>query len=138
MIQDEVEFALMIAAGILVSVVVILLLAFQRRNAWLALAAGVLLGRIWSACDVGIRAANSLALVLLYIPVIFVAAGVITGLVYAGVQRLSGSAGIACASTIVAAIAIVWVVQALFHMGDYPSQVCPDNLPPWWPSWIPL
>jgi cation transporter-like permease len=103
-----------------------------------AVASGLLLGRIWSACDVGIRAANLIALTLLYMPVIFVAAAVITGLVYTGVQRLSGSVVVARASTVVAAMAIVWLVQALFHMGDYPSQVCSDNLPPWWPRWIPL
>jgi uncharacterized membrane protein YGL010W len=107
-------------------------------SAMAAIAAGVLLGRIWSACDVGINAANSLALVLLYIPVIFVVAAMITGLVYAGVQRLSGSAVLACTSAVVAAVAVVWIAQTVSHTGDYPSPTCPDNLPLWWPSWIPL
>jgi hypothetical protein len=107
-------------------------------SAMAAVVSGVLLGRIWSACEVGINAANSLALLLLYIPVIFVVAVVITGLVYTGVQRLSGSAVLACTSAVVAAVAVVWIAQALSHTGDYPSPTCPDNLPPWWPSWIPL
>jgi hypothetical protein len=107
-------------------------------SATAAIGSGFLLGRIWSACDVGINSANSIALLFLYIPVIFVVAAVITGLVYTGVQRISGSAVVASTSTVVAAVAIVWVVQVLFHMGDYPSPSCPDHLPPWWPGWIPL
>jgi hypothetical protein len=103
-----------------------------------AIASGLLLGRIWSSCDVGINSANSIALLFLYIPLTFVVAAVITGLVYTGVQRLSGSAGLASASTVVVAVAVVWLVLALSHTGDYPSAICPNSLPPWWPSWIPL
>ena len=107
-------------------------------SATAAIASGLLLGRIWSACDVGISSANSMALLFLYIPAIFVVAAAITSLVYLSVQLLSGSRMVAGASTVVAAVAVFWIVQVLFHFGDYPSPTCPDNLPPWWPGWIPL
>jgi hypothetical protein len=104
-----------------------------------AVATAMLLGRMWSACDVGINAAaNSMALAFFYIPVVFAVTAVFTGLVYALVQRLSGSTTLAVSSTVVVSIAVVWVALALLHGDDYPSPICTGNLPPWWPNWIPL
>ena len=103
-----------------------------------AIAAALLLGRIWSACDVGINAANSMSLLFFYVPVIFAVAAGMTFLAYTVVQRFSGSTVCACISAVAAAAAVVWVTQVLFHGADYPSPICADNVPPWWPDWIPL
>jgi hypothetical protein len=108
-------------------------------SAMAAIATALLLGRMWSACDVGINsAANSTALVFFYIPVVFAVTAVFTGLAYAVVQRLSSSTTFAVSSAVVVSIAVVWVALALLHGDDYPSPICTDNLPPWWPNWIPL
>ena len=103
-----------------------------------AVATAMLLGRMWSACDVGIgSSANSMAL-LFFIPVVFVVSMVITGAVYAVTQRVSHATALAGMAAAAAAVAVVWTTLWLFHGRDYPSPICDNNIPPWWPGWIPL
>jgi hypothetical protein len=54
------------------------------------------------------------------------------------VRRAGGSTTLACFSAVVAAVAVGWVTVSLFHGADYPSPICDNNVPLWWPSWIPL
>lgn len=108
-------------------------------SALAALATVMMLGRIWNTCDVGVNnSANSIALLLLYLPGVFTVAAVTTGLAYTGVRRLSGSTMLASFSVVIAAVAVGWVTLWLFHGDEYPSPICDNNIPPWWPSWIPL
>ncbi|WP_194838006.1 hypothetical protein [Nocardia sp. XZ_19_369] len=97
----------------------------------------ILLGRMWSACDVG-GAGNAMVLLLLYLPATFVVSVAVTGVVYAVTQRVSHRTSLACLAAVVAAVLIVWATLWLFHGGDYPTPICEDNIPPWWPDWIPL
>jgi hypothetical protein len=108
-------------------------------SAMAALATVMLLGRIWNSCDVGVNnSANSIALLSLYLPGVFIVAALVTVLAYAAVRRAGGSTSLACLSAVVVAVAVGWVAVSLFHGADYPSPICDNNVPVWWPSWIPL
>jgi hypothetical protein len=108
-------------------------------SAGAAVGTAMLLGRIWNACDVGVNSsANSMALLFFYIPVVFVVSVVLTGAVYATTQRVSRAPALAGGAAAIAAVAVVWATLSLFHGGDYPSPICDNNIPRWWPDWIPL
>lgn len=108
-----------------------------------AIAVVVLLSRMWAACDVGVNAsANTLGLLLFTAPLVAVAGGFSAGLTFWLIIRTGKrwSVMAACAGAVGAALIVVWIVVAAQHNpgGDYPSPLCVDNIPPWWPKAIPI
>ncbi|NBE57064.1 hypothetical protein, partial [Streptomyces boluensis] len=99
----------------------------------------VLLARAWVSCDIGVNAAaNSFPLLLVFIGLTVVGTlwwGVAWGLVGG---RYGVLPGLACA--VLGALLLVWGALAWLHAPDgYPAFSCPpDNVPPWWPEWVPL
>ncbi|MGV9669220.1 hypothetical protein ACWDPV_01325 [Gordonia sp. NPDC003504] len=107
-----------------------------------AVAVGVvyLLAAMWSACDVGVNAtANSGGLLFFDLPFLLIVLGFAMLPSYALVSRrnVAGALAVACGL----GIAVAWVYVAWRHNpgGDYPAPICPpDNVPGWWPGWIPI
>lgn len=105
----------------------------------------VLVGRAWAACDVGINAvANSYSLVLFMFPVLSCVNSVVVAAVFAiaggrlAQQGRLGWVG-AVALGLVAMAVVTWLLMATAGTpSDYPSPWCEGNVPPWWPSWIPV
>ncbi|MBC9711577.1 hypothetical protein H9Y04_03205 [Streptomyces sp. TRM66268-LWL] len=103
-----------------------------------ALCGVALVSRMWAACDVGVGAgANAGALLLLAVP-LFLVTSAGSALTVAAVGRRSGA--LALAGSVAVTLLAIWLFVALLHSpGDYPAPVCaPDNLPPWWPGWLPV
>lgn len=111
-----------------------------------------LVGRAWADCDVGINAsANSYALFLLVLPVTgLVNTGVFGGTFWgtylgfaqlAKVKRWPGTLAAYAAAFVLALVPLVFSVWAVMDFAipeNYPDPVCPDNVPSWWPSWLPV
>lgn len=103
----------------------------------------VLVGKAWSSCEIGVNsAANSFAVLPLFLlswaaHALWWAAALVLGhrLVPGwkgkGVAVMVGTAG---------SLLLVWLAMAGLYAPDgYPATVCaPDNVPPWWPTWLPL
>ncbi|WP_153450110.1 hypothetical protein [Streptomyces smaragdinus] len=102
--------------------------------------AGVLLvGRSWTVCDIGTADLPNLMALMLYAVPLWALATTAwwAGAVVLG--RRSISAGLAAA--LLASACLIWAFMAWQHDpgGDYPAFACPpDNVPPWWPGWLPL
>ncbi len=108
-----------------------------------AIAAVLLLSRMWAACDVGVNAsANALGLLLFTAPLVTVAGGVCAGVAFWSIVRTRKrwSVAAACVGAACATLVIVWIAVAVQHDpgGDYPAPVCVDNIPPWWPQALPI
>lgn len=98
-----------------------------------------LVARAWSSCDVGINgAANSFALVALFVPVWIVAMAWWSTVLTA----VAGRWGLPAAALLglVGTAFLLWGVMAWKHApAGYPAFACPpDNIPPWWPAWLPI
>lgn len=99
-----------------------------------------LVSHAYAACDVGINAsANELALQFM-LPVMWVLNAVVFA---AGLALVSGptwrrrALGVAAATA--ALVFLAWLLFAWQGTpSDYPDPICPSNVPPWWPSWIPV
>ncbi|MFE2266671.1 hypothetical protein [Streptomyces griseosporeus] len=100
----------------------------------LAVSAAMLLGRSWTACDVGVNnAANSGFLLWLFIP------GLWTGLllVWVTVAALLENRRLLRALTLaVTLLGAVWCAISIFWESAV-TLPCPSGVPPWWPSFIP-
>lgn len=95
----------------------------------------MLLGRSWTACDVGVNnAANSGFLLWLFIPGLWT----VLLLVWVAVGALLGNRpllrAVALAVTLLGAD---WCVISIFWEGAA-TPPCPSGVPPWWPSLIPV
>ena len=106
-------------------------------------AAMTLLSRMWAACDVGINgAANSFGLLFFTAPIVMLSAGFGSALAFWAIARTARpwSQPVACVAAALVALVVVWVDLAVEHNpgGDYPSPICDENVPAWWPGWIPL
>ena len=98
-----------------------------------------LLGRAWSTCDVGINpSANSFALLAL-LPIVWLVDVAAFAIAFAVVFRGGRlSAAIATLAGLLALAVTGWVVFAWVGTpAGYPAPACPDNVPPWWPGWLP-
>ncbi|WP_426368000.1 hypothetical protein [Streptomyces sp. E-08] len=100
----------------------------------LAISAATLLGRSWTACDVGVNnAANSGFLLWLFIPGLWT----VLLLAWVAVGALLGSRPLLHAFVLaVTLLGVAWCVISLFWEGAA-SPPCPNGVPPWWPSFIP-
>jgi hypothetical protein len=105
----------------------------------------VLVGRAWAACDVGINsAANSWSLVFFVFPVMACVNTAVFAVVFAvagGRLAQRGRLGWvgAVAVGLFALAVVTWLLMAIAGTpSDYPSPWCERNVPPWWPSWIPV
>ncbi|MFJ4844852.1 MULTISPECIES: hypothetical protein [unclassified Streptomyces] len=103
------------------------------------LAAGVsvtVIGRAWAACDVGVNAASGSTVLLLLAPVVRVAAAVPWVLLQGTLGRRHQ--GAVLAAGLVLTVGFTWFLVTWLGMPDsYPDPVCPGNVPPWWPGFIP-
>lgn len=101
-----------------------------------AAAAGILIGSAWATCDVGGSSANPLTLVALFVPLWIV--GALCWVLPYGLlgRRFHGGWPIAAGAG--ATLFFVWFAATWLGMpDDYPAPVCGDNVPEWWPAWIP-
>lgn len=102
-----------------------------------AAVAEVLIGRAWATCDVGVNAvADSGTLVLLFVPLWIV--GALCWVLPYGLlgRRFHGAWPIAVG--VAATLVFVWFAATWLGMpDDYPAPSCVDNVPGWWPEWIP-
>lgn len=99
----------------------------------------VLVGHAFAACDVGINAgANSLVLQFV-LPVLWVVNLVLFGVVYSVVSGPTWQRKVVgLLAALFAVVLMAWLLFAwLGTPSGYPDPICPSNVPPWWPSWIP-
>jgi hypothetical protein len=97
-----------------------------------ALVAGVTLAA-WDACDVGPRPAN-----LLTVAVVAPGAFLVPLGLGAGVRQ--AVPGRPLSAVLLVLLLAGFVVLALVFAATpatYPAPVCPANVPPWWPDWLP-
>lgn len=99
----------------------------------------VMTRRAWDACQVVINdIGNGVTLLFVGVPV----AGVVNIGLFGLVFRLSkGGKGNLMMPLLTAAVAITIADLALFSWAGTPAAapapICPANVPPWWPAWIP-
>ncbi|GAA2334321.1 hypothetical protein GCM10010431_66860 [Streptomyces kunmingensis] len=94
------------------------------------------IGKAWAACAIGGNAAaNSLTLLFLA-PLIWIAAAVPWVILHSTLgKRHRRTAQIA---GLVSTLWLAWFLVTWLGMPDsYPAALCPANVPPWWPSFIP-
>ncbi|MFG2514432.1 hypothetical protein [Streptomyces sp. NPDC048584] len=96
----------------------------------------VAIGQVWAACDVGVNsAANSFTLLLLA-PLLWFATAIPLAVLYGVVARRHRR--LALAAALLLAVCCAWfLVTWLGVLDSYPDPVCPGNVPPWWPGFIP-
>ena len=93
------------------------------------------IGRAWAACDVGSNAANSMSLLFLA-PLIWIAAAVPWVSFHGTLGRRHRLA--ATTAGLAFTLWFTWFLVTWLGMPDsYPAPVCPANVPPWWPSFLP-
>jgi hypothetical protein len=102
-----------------------------------SLVSTVVIGRVWAACDIGVgAAANSLTLLVLA-PLIWIATaiplGVLHGVLVGRHRRAALAAGF------LFTVCCTWFLVTWIGVPDsYPDPVCPGNVPPWWPGFVPV
>lgn len=100
------------------------------------MAAVTAIGRAWAACDIGVgAAANSTALLFLS-PLVWVTTAVSWVVLHSTLGRRHR--GTALAAGLVFTLWFTWFLVTWLGMPDsYPSPLCPGNVPPWWPDFVP-
>lgn len=100
----------------------------------LAVSAGMLLGRSWNACDVGVNnAVNSGFLLWLFIPGLWT----VLLLVWVAVGALLGDRPLLHAVALaVTLLGFFWCATSIFWEGAS-TPLCPSGVPQWWPSFVP-
>lgn len=94
------------------------------------------IGRAWAACDVGGNAAANSMTLLFLAPLIWIAAAVPWVVLHSTLGRRHH------ASALTAGLAFTlwftWFLITWLGMPDsYSAPLCPGNVPPWWPAFIP-
>lgn len=94
------------------------------------------IGRAWAACDIGVNAAaNSMTLMFLA-PLIWIAAAVPWVILHSTLGKRHRSTTLAAG--LIFTLWFTWFLVTWLGMPDsYPAPLCPGNVPPWWPSFIP-
>lgn len=99
--------------------------------------AGVsLVGAMWNSCDTGVNSsANSMVLIFL-LPVVWVLTTALWTVVHGALGKVDRRAAVIGA--VVADLGLLWFLASAVGAMDYPSPACPDNIPAWWPAFVPL
>ncbi|MFD8453363.1 MULTISPECIES: hypothetical protein [Streptomyces] len=101
-------------------------------------AASVLLSNAWHDCDIGINTSANLGDLVIASTSMAAASTLFWALMrkVAGRRRLL----LPLILTTAAAVVLLWPLMAIWHAPDgYPVSFCPpDNVPPWWPAWLPV
>ncbi|WP_051947847.1 hypothetical protein [Streptomyces scabiei] len=93
------------------------------------------IGRAWAACDVGSGAADGMTLLLLA-PLVWIAAAIPWTILHGTLGRRHRWA--ALAAGFVFTLWFTWFLVTWLGMPDsYPDPLCPGNVPPWWPGFVP-
>lgn len=96
----------------------------------------VAIGSVWAACDVGGNAAANGTALLFLAPLIWIAAAVPWVVLQGTVGRRHHTT--ALMAGLVLTLWFTWFLVTWLGMPDsYPDPLCPGNVPPWWPSFIP-
>ncbi|WP_326736824.1 hypothetical protein OG912_19985 [Streptomyces sp. NBC_00464] len=98
-----------------------------------AVLTAALLGRAWSACDVGVNnSANGGFLLWVFIPVLTI----VLLLTWLGTLAVLHTRPLPCAVVGGALVlAVSWCALSLFWEGT--TYHCPSGVPPWWPDFVP-
>ncbi|WP_327315231.1 hypothetical protein [Streptomyces sp. NBC_01235] len=91
---------------------------------------------IWRSCDVGNGSANGAVLLFCFL----MTWGVLSS-IWGSIFKVLGGKSIAWAYgvAICATVGISWGLIAWIGILDsYPAPVCPGNVPPWWPDFVPV
>lgn len=90
---------------------------------------------IWHSCDVGNGSADGAVLFFCFLLIW----GALSSQWGVTLKMLGGkSIAGACAVAFCAAAGICWGLIAWIGVLDsYPAPVCPGNIPPWWPGFVP-
>ncbi|MDG4857783.1 hypothetical protein P8605_06370 [Streptomyces sp. T-3] len=99
----------------------------------------LLVGRAWRDCDIGVNAvAGSGALALVFVPLVAVACAW-WGAALGVVGRRAGLA-VGALVGVVGSVGVGWGLMAWLGVPEgYPAPICaPDNVPAWWPGWLPV
>lgn len=100
-----------------------------------ALVSTAAIGSAWAACDVGNGVTNGMALLLLA-PLTWFAAAVPWVILHSTLGRRHRRAAHTAGLTFT--LWLTWFLVTWLGMPDsYPAPLCPGNVPPWWPSFIP-
>ncbi|WP_405963297.1 hypothetical protein OG713_13965 [Streptomyces sp. NBC_00723] len=94
------------------------------------------IGRVWTACDIGVDAAANSMTLLLLAPLIWIG----VALAWVVLHRTLGRRrpGAALTAGLVFTVFVTWFLVTWLGVADsYPAPRCPGNVPPWWPSFIP-
>ncbi|MDT0395972.1 MULTISPECIES: hypothetical protein [Streptomyces] len=96
----------------------------------------VAIGQVWAACDVGAGSAANSSTLLLLAPLFWFATAIPLAVLYGVVAGRHRRAALAAA--LLLAVCCAWfLVTWLGVLDSYPDPVCPGNVPPWWPEFIP-
>ena len=100
--------------------------------------ASVLLNSAWVDCDIGVNASANLGSLVVASMVMATVSTSVWALMRwaAGRRRLLTPFLLTTATGIL----LLWPFMAFWRAPDgYPVSTCPpDNVPPWWPTWLPL
>jgi len=101
-------------------------------------AASQLLSRAWNDCDIGINASANLGA----LAVASTSMATVATFLWALMRKVTGRRRLLLPLLLTAAVsvALLWPLMAIWHApAGYPVTYCPpDNVPPWWPGWLPV
>lgn len=90
-------------------------------------------------CDAGWEAGGRFGLLFEMVVMLVPGCALLAALVWLLARRVNPAVGVA-AVVLVLAVVVVWYFAAEGTLAGYPgdSGLCgPDNVPPWWPGWLP-
>ncbi|GGN72898.1 hypothetical protein GCM10011579_050490 [Streptomyces albiflavescens] len=100
--------------------------------------ASALLSKAWDDCDIGINASANLGDLVTASTTM----AVVSTCVWALMRRATGRRQLLLPFllTVATGVVLLWPLMAIWHASDgYPVSFCPpDNVPPWWPGWLPV
>ena len=101
-------------------------------------AASVLLSNAWNECDIGVNASANLGDLV----VASTSMATASVLLWVLMRKVTGRRLLLLPLllTMAAGVVLLWPLMAIWHAPDgYPVSYCPpDNVPPWWPDWLPV
>ena len=100
-----------------------------------ALVSTAAIGSAWAACDIGNGVTNGMTFLILA-PLIWFAAAVPWVILHSTLGRRHRRAAHTAGLTFT--LWLTWFLVTWLGMQDsYPAPLCPGNVPPWWPNFIP-